>query len=62
MAGKYWIAAATAHNKGAFSAAAKRAGKSTAEYAQEKKSASGRMGKRARLAMTLMRMRKRYNG
>ena len=59
MPKKYWIAAATAHNKGAFSAAAKRAGKSTAEYAQEKKSASGRMGKRARLSMTLMRMRKK---
>jgi hypothetical protein len=42
---------------GAFSASAKRAGKSTAAYAQEKKHAGGVVGKRARLALTLSKMR-----
>jgi hypothetical protein len=41
---------------GSFSAAAKRAGKSTAAYAQEKKHAGGVVGKRARLALTLSKM------
>jgi hypothetical protein len=44
---------------GSFSAAAKRAGKSTAAYAQEKKHAGGVMGKRARLAITFKHMRQR---
>ena len=39
---------------GAFSAKARRAGKSTAEYAKEKAHAPGVLGKQARLAQTLM--------
>ena len=42
---------------GSFSAAAKKAGKSTSEYAQEKKHASGKIGKRARLALVFAKMR-----
>lgn len=37
--------------EGSFTASAKKAGKSVAEYAQEKKSSSGKIGKRARLAL-----------
>jgi hypothetical protein len=44
---------------GSFSAAAKRAGKSTAVYAREKKHAGGLLGKRARLAITFKHMRQR---
>lgn len=40
--------------KGVFKAAAERAGKSTREYAEENKHASGKLGKRARLALTFM--------
>jgi len=43
-----------AGTKGKFSAAAKRAGKSTQEYAEEKKHASGTIGKRARMALAFM--------
>lgn len=59
MAEKYWIKAATSKNKGSFSKAAKRAGKSTAEFAEEKQGAKGTLGKRARLAMTLMGLNKK---
>jgi hypothetical protein len=58
MASKDWIEAATSKNKGSFSAAAKKAGKSTAEYAEEKAGAKGKMGKRARLAEALLKMKK----
>jgi hypothetical protein len=37
--------------KGVFKAAAEHAGKSTHEYAEEKKHASGKIGRRARLAL-----------
>jgi hypothetical protein len=37
---------------GAFTASVDRAGKSVHEYAEEKKHASGTLGKRARLALT----------
>lgn len=37
--------------KGVFKAAAERAGKSTHEFAEEKKHASGKVGRRARLAL-----------
>ncbi len=37
--------------KGVFKKAAERAGKSTHEYAEEKKHASGKIGRRARLAL-----------
>lgn len=43
---------------GAFKRAAEKAGKSTAEYAKEKEDAPGVLGKRARLAQTLMGMGK----
>jgi hypothetical protein len=43
---------------GAFTAKAKAAGKSVAAFAKEKASAPGRLGKQARLAQTLGKMRK----
>ena len=55
---KQWIKGAI-KNPGAFSAKAKKAGKSTAEYAEEKSSAPGTLGKQARLAETLAGMRKK---
>lgn len=56
MASKHWMQKAASgikHSgtKGVFKAAAERAGKSTHEYAEEKKHASGTTGKRARLAL-----------
>jgi hypothetical protein len=53
-----WIHSAIKH-PGAFKAEAKRAGESTKEFAEEKKHAKGKVGKRARLALTLMGMHKR---
>ncbi len=52
-----WIKGAIKH-PGAFSAQAKAAGKSTAEFAQEHKHDSGTTGNRARLALTLGKLRK----
>jgi hypothetical protein len=43
---------------GAFRAKAKSAGISTAAYAQKMKSASGRTGKQARLALAFAKMRR----
>lgn len=40
---------------GSFSAKAARAGMSTKAYAEQKKSAPGKLGKQARLAKTLMK-------
>lgn len=48
---KKWIQGADI-KKGAFTAKADRAGKSVHEYAEEKKGASGTLGKQARLALT----------
>ena len=59
MGSANWIAKATSKNKGSFSSAAKKAGESTAEYASEKSGAKGKLGKRARLAQTLVAMRKK---
>ncbi len=42
---------------GAFRNAAKRAGKTTHEYAEEKKNAGGTIGKRARLALVFDKIR-----
>lgn len=55
MAGKKFIKGAIdpAH-KGQFRQKAEAAGKSTAEFAKEKASAPGLLGKQARLAETLM--------
>jgi hypothetical protein len=58
MGSKNWIAGAI-KKPGSFSAAAKKAGESTAEYADEKSDAKGKLGRRARLAQTLMSMRKK---
>ena len=43
---------------GAFRAKAKRAGMSTGAYARKMRTASGRTGKQARLAITLGKMRR----
>ena len=57
MADSHWIE--NAHlKKGAFTAQAKAAGKGVQEYAREKKGAPGKLGARARLAMTLAKVRK----
>jgi hypothetical protein len=53
---KKWIKGATANSHGQFAAKAKKAGESTAEFASEKSSAPGKLGKQARLASTLMGM------
>jgi hypothetical protein len=57
MGSKKWIEKAI-KKPGSFSAAAKKAGESTAEYAQEKSGAKGKLGKRARLAQTLLSLKK----
>jgi hypothetical protein len=57
MADKHWIETAIEHH-GAFSGAAKKAGKSTEEFAKEHEHSSGVMGHRARLATTLMHLQK----
>jgi hypothetical protein len=62
MSEKRWIASAI-KKPGSFTASAKAAGKSVAEYAQEKKGAGGKVGRRARLAMTLRKLgRKKARG
>lgn len=55
---KKWIKKAVEDGEGKFSAKAKAAGKSTAEFAAEKYDAAGKLGKEARLAKTLMKMNK----
>lgn len=52
--GGNWIAGATAGAHGQFSAKAKRAGMKTLAYAEKQKAAPGRLGKQARLAITLI--------
>jgi len=56
--GSNCIARATSKNKGKFSAKAKAAGYSTAEYASKKAHAGGTLGKEANEAKTLMRLSK----
>jgi hypothetical protein len=51
-----WIAGAVKH-PGAFRKAAQAHGESTHAYAEKEKSASGKLGKRARLALTFEKMR-----
>ncbi len=53
---KKWIKGSIEH-KGIFKAAAERAGKTTREFASEHEHDSGTLGKRARLAKTLMGMK-----
>lgn len=45
-------------DEGAFTAKAKAAGKTVAEYATEKAGAPGKLGKEARLSKTFSKMRK----
>lgn len=45
-------------DKGSFTKQAKSAGKTVSEFAQEKKNAPGKTGKRARLALTFKKMAK----
>lgn len=54
---KAFIKAAVGNNKGVFKAKAKAAGESTAVFAAAKKSAPGKLGKEASLAITLMHLR-----
>lgn len=56
---KKWIAKATSNAHGQFAAKAKAAGESTRAYAEEHKGDSGKTGKQARLALTLMGMKKK---
>lgn len=51
---KKWIKSATSNAHGQFRAKAEAAGKSTREFAEEKASAPGKLGKQARLAKALM--------
>ena len=44
---------------GSLGAAAKRAGMGTMAYAREKKDVAGTLGRRARLALTLSKLRKK---
>lgn len=53
-----WISGATENAHGQFAAKAKAAGKSTRAYAEEHKGDKGKLGKQARLALTLMGMHK----
>lgn len=55
-----WIAKATSKHKGSFRAAAKKHGLSTHAYAEKKKESGGTVGKRARLALTLMHLGGRH--
>ena len=57
MSSKYWIER-TIKRPGTFKAQAQRAGESTAEFASEREDATGKTGKRARLAETLLKLRK----
>lgn len=56
MVKKKWIAGAIKH-KGALTASAKKAGESTHAFAESHKHSSGKTGQRARLALTLSRMK-----
>lgn len=57
MAKKKWIQSAVPKaRKGVFKAKAEAAGKTTKEFAAEKKDAPGELGKEARLAQNLMGM------
>ncbi len=57
MSSKYWIENAI-KRPGSFKAQAHRAGETKAEFAREHEGSTSKTGKRARLAETLLRMRK----
>jgi len=56
---RHWMQKAFGKHPGRFSAKARRAGKSTQEYAREEKNAPGALGKEARLAALGKRLAKR---
>lgn len=58
---KKWIKAATENAHGQFKAKAEKSGKSTGAYAREHEDDSGKTGKQARLAETLMSMHKAHS-
>ncbi len=53
---KRWVAKATENSHGQFRKKAEAAGETTKEFAAEHKGDSGKLGKQARLASTLMGM------
>ena len=55
---RQWISEAV-QEPGSFTAAAKRAGKTVAAFAEAKAGAPGKLGKRARLAQTLRKIAKK---
>jgi hypothetical protein len=55
---KKWMKQAFANAHGQFKAKAEKAGETTHEYAEEKKSAPGLLGKQARLALVGMKAKK----
>ena len=59
---KKWIAGATASSHGQFRKKAEAAGESTREFAKKHEGDSGKSGKQARLAETLMGMHKKRRG
>lgn len=58
MPGSRWIKSATANSHGQFRKKAEAAGMSTAAFARKEEGAPGKLGKQARLAETLMGLRK----
>lgn len=58
MSSKYWIEAAI-KKPGTFKALAERTGENTAKLASERADTTGKTGKRARLAETLLKIRKK---
>lgn len=61
MAEHKWIKQATENARGQFAEKAEKAGVSTGAYAREHEHDSGKTGKQARLAETLMSMHKAHN-
>lgn len=56
---KDWISGATKHAHGQFREKARKAGMSTRAYAEKMKDGKGKTGEQARLALTLMGMKKK---
>ncbi len=57
-----WIKNVTDHmDKGSFRGKAEKAGKSTGAYAREHENDSGKLGKQARLAETLMKIQQGHH-
>ncbi len=58
---EHWIAGAI-KKPGSFTAKAKAAHKGVQEYAREKQNAAGRLGRQARLALTLKKLLRKRKG